>query len=1220
MNTETLRDLVVSLSLDSGDFEKHIRLINKTVKEFESEFNLAAAGIDNFETSVKGMGEKAKLLKKQLSAQSEIAGQYAKKLEKLNEKLTENRARHTSLSSLIEKETAARDALKAKVDEQRKEVIKLTQAYGEDDQRVKDARDALAEYSGALDDANKAVKSAEGKLTAVQKNIYSVGLAINDTNASLNNAKAKIKELTQELARNESALYKHGVAMQAYADRARGAAEGFDRVGSSLTLAITTPLIGAGAAATKAAIDFESAFAGVRKTVNVAEKEADEFFETLSNSAIQMSKTLATSASDVSDVMAIAGQLGIAKESLDEFTEVVLRMGMSTNMSTEDAATQMARFANITGMVIDEYNSLGSAVVYLGNNFATTEGEIMAMAMRIAAAGTQVGLSESSILGFSAALSALGLEAEAGGSAFSKALKKMETAVATGGNALADFAKVSGVTQEQFKELWKNNPADAFQAFIVGLSKMDEAGISAIATLDEIGISEIRLSDTLLRSANATELIAEAQLAANDAWEKGEALNKESNTRLETMASRLENIKNTLVATGISFGETMMPTVEKGVSWVEELTEKFSELDDETRENIITWGLYAAASGPVLKGLGKIGTTVTSGIDLMGKFAQRIGEANAAFKVTGQMTSWITTLLGSGGGLMLGITAAVAALAGLVSWYKSVEAAKPDLSIDTSKLEDYKIDIDALQTTVEVNAGVSVTGDILSLKEKFVGILNDGVPETTDIRNEMQGDVDEAVGEVFKLIDESYNQKKAELDALFTNGVIDQTTYNTAMTTLNTQADAMRADLTGKADAVTAYVTTLCDANRKMTEEEIAALNGLLESLGATTEQIELALSTQMQAYELAYDKTRLGMGTEDDAKNAVAYIELKAQQEIDKINAQKEALDAVYAATTKDATDSEKQEAFAQLNKEQEALNQQIAEIEQAKQTDVANLTRTMIEEADGALAALHKWFVTKKEFESGEFEFAGVKYNWNALGDLITVSDYAGDMEEAIKELEPHLTEGSPLMTFLATLQANGLLPEGSLDSTESTLNTLVSLMQTAEEGGIGLIESIQEAAEGAMSKGEEVMDGKKLGTNLMEGISKGISDGVGSVEKTMRWAMGRITAVAKDELEIHSPSRVFENEVGAQTMKGFGIGATEELGKQEKLMANAMRHMTGEMQGAAIGGTDNRKTYNTENSVNVTVERLEVRDQQDIQSLATEIASLTRTQQRGRGVRYA
>ena len=64
----------------------------------------------------------------------------------------------------------------------------------------------------------------------------------------------------------------------------------------------------------------------------------------------------------------------------------------------------------------------------------------------------------------------------------------MEVASATGGEALEDFGKVAGMTGQQFKALWDSDPAAAFQSFIVGLSKLDDEGESAIAVLDEIGI------------------------------------------------------------------------------------------------------------------------------------------------------------------------------------------------------------------------------------------------------------------------------------------------------------------------------------------------------------------------------------------------------------------------------------------------------------------------------------------------------------------------------------------------------------------------------------------------------------------------------------------------------------------------------------------------------------------------------------------------------------
>lgn len=139
----------------------------------------------------------------------------------------------------------------------------------------------------------------------------------------------------------------------------------------------------------------------------------------------------------------------------------------------------------------------------------------------------------------------MGIEAEAGGSAFSKVMTQMQVAVETNNAALADFARVSGMSSEQFVQAWKQGPADAIQAFIVGLSQMDEEGISAIVTLQEMGLTEIRLRDTLLRATNANQLFARAQETASRAWQENTALTEEAEKRYATTASRPGNAART---------------------------------------------------------------------------------------------------------------------------------------------------------------------------------------------------------------------------------------------------------------------------------------------------------------------------------------------------------------------------------------------------------------------------------------------------------------------------------------------------------------------------------------------------------------------------------------------------------------------------------------------------------------------------------------------------
>ena len=45
---ETLRELVVALSLDSSNFSRNMRTINQQIKEAESTFRLAGAGVENY--------------------------------------------------------------------------------------------------------------------------------------------------------------------------------------------------------------------------------------------------------------------------------------------------------------------------------------------------------------------------------------------------------------------------------------------------------------------------------------------------------------------------------------------------------------------------------------------------------------------------------------------------------------------------------------------------------------------------------------------------------------------------------------------------------------------------------------------------------------------------------------------------------------------------------------------------------------------------------------------------------------------------------------------------------------------------------------------------------------------------------------------------------------------------------------------------------------------
>ena len=131
---------------------------------------------------------------------------------------------------------------------------------------------------------------------------------------------------------------------------------------TAATAAVVTASISAGQS-------FESAFAGVKKTTDATVSE----YEELRQGILAMSEQLPASADEIAEVAEAAGQLGIKKENLLDFTRVMIDLGESTNMTATDSASSLAKFANITNMAADNYSNLGSVIVDLGNNFATTE-------------------------------------------------------------------------------------------------------------------------------------------------------------------------------------------------------------------------------------------------------------------------------------------------------------------------------------------------------------------------------------------------------------------------------------------------------------------------------------------------------------------------------------------------------------------------------------------------------------------------------------------------------------------------------------------------------------------------------------------------------------------------------------------------------------------------------------------------------------------------------
>lgn len=380
-------------------------------------------------------------------------------------------------------------------------------------------------------------------------------------------------------------------------------------VGQSLTLGVTAPLVAMGAGALKAATDFELAMIGVAKTVDAPQSAIARMGEELK----ALSETMPLTAAELAGVAEAAGALGVGAADIVEFTKVMADLGVSTNLSANDAAVAIARFANITGTSLSDVDRLGSAIVALGNAGASTEAEITNMALRLAGAGAQIGLSNGEILGFANALSSVGIEAEAGGSAFSKVFIDIAQEVATGGEKLAEFARISGMSVEQFSAAFRDDAGAAIIAFIEGLGAMDSASGETLLALEGLEITEVRMRDALLRASGASDTFAGSLETGNRAIEENNALTAEAEKFYAANASQLKALKNEVVNVAGEFGVALIPAFQFAIEATRGLLDivrpvvaAFGEMGPATQTVIVAFGGLVAAAGPLIFAVGTI--------------------------------------------------------------------------------------------------------------------------------------------------------------------------------------------------------------------------------------------------------------------------------------------------------------------------------------------------------------------------------------------------------------------------------------------------------------------------------------------------------------------------------------------------------------------------------------------------------------------------------------
>lgn len=501
----------------------------------------------------------------------------------------------------------------------------------------------------------------------------------------------------------------------------------------------------AGRKIVESANEIDSAYRDMRKTVNGTEEQ----FESLRQKAVEFSQTHITSADQILEIESLGGQLGLSVESLDAFGHAISNVGIATDISVEDASLKFGQLTNIMSD-LDEttFDKIADALVRLGNNTATTESAIMDVAQRMSSVANVTNMTTPELLAWSAAIASTGQHAESAATAITRTLTDIGEAVSQGGDALEGFAKISGMTAEEFEAAWRNNSSKALEAFVKGLSTFTDDSAETIEALNAVGITSVRQETALLSLTqaignldDAVEMSTNAFNGVSDQWGQAGDAAYEAQQKSEGFSGSLGILQNNLTNLAASLGEGLIPFMDAASGVLQALTDALNALPAPVKSIVVGFGGLAAVMAVVTSTVGALKSgwaglfgDGTSLANLLANLASKFGMVTAAAEGTEVATAAASATIG---GPYVAAIAAVVAVIGLVAaavadWKQQQEELKEAttgletaISDADKAVQSYKADIGG--TTPSIQEMRDATRELTKEQAEFAKQLEQDV-------------------------------------------------------------------------------------------------------------------------------------------------------------------------------------------------------------------------------------------------------------------------------------------------------------------------------------------------------------------------------------------------------------------------------------------------------------------------------------------------------------
>ncbi|OOR90243.1 phage tail tape measure protein [Moraxella caviae] len=516
-----------------------------------------------------------------------------------------------------------------------------------------DLQQAAMKLSGAYRDASGKLREANGSFTTMEK----LMARLKQTNDDVTQAAQRAVQAHEKIAKGGIANVweKAKKAASEYHQKLDGAINKFDTFANKHKQALDgfrnaglmagATLAGMGYAlhgATEKAMEYESAFAQVKKVVDF---ESPAGLADMRAELEKLSTQIPLTVTELAEIAAAGGQLGVAEGSLVSFTTMVANMATAFDMSADAAGDAMAKLANVWGKPIEEMGAFGDMINTVSNNTPAKASQIVEALGRVGGSAKAFGLTEQSAIALTSAMIGLGKAPEVAATGINSMLTTLST-LDTNNKGVKQSFKTLGLDVQEFANLVKKDGTAAIAQMLESLNKLPKDMQIEVAT-DIFGKN---FGDDILALATAPDLMAKINELLADSVNYAGSMTAEAENVSSTTEGRLKMFQSSIDNLKASIGDAFLPVMGGLADALQPVIESVTAWAKENPTLVTT---IAGIVGAVLGVVTVLGVLAAGAVAVIGGLAT---------------LSAMAGLVGAGiGAISLPVVAVVAAIAGLVA-------------------------------------------------------------------------------------------------------------------------------------------------------------------------------------------------------------------------------------------------------------------------------------------------------------------------------------------------------------------------------------------------------------------------------------------------------------------------------------------------------------------------------------------------------------------------